>query len=94
MSPKDTEFKVCAECKACVSLAYGNINGRLWFCVDCLVKRPSRADVGLIELYYRYSTPYYGFIRLTKAIRDTLALSPIQFRLKKAMQKGIEKWKK
>lgn len=90
MTQKDTEFKTCSECKAKVSLSYGNINGRFWFCVDCLVKRPLRADVGLIELYYRFSTPYYGHVQLTKALRHSMGLEPQQFKLKKEATKHDE----
>lgn len=83
MTPRDTVFKRCSECKAKVSLAYGNIDGRYWFCVDCLVKRPLRADVGLVEMYYKYSTPYYGFPQLTLEIRKKLELSPKEFKQRK-----------
>lgn len=91
MTPKDTEFKVCSECKVKVSLAYGNIDGRYWFCVDCLVKSPLRADVGLLALYYRYSTPYYGFIRLTKELRHSMRLDPQEFKIRKERLKKHEK---
>lgn len=84
---RQTEFKHCSECKAKVSLAYGNIDGRYWFCVDCLVKRPLRADVGLLEMYYKYSTPYFGFPRLTLEIRKKLELSPKEFKLHKEVRK-------
>lgn len=87
MTRPDTEFKVCSECKVKVSLAYGNIDGRYWFCVDCLVKSPLRADVGLLEMYYRYSTPYYGFPRLTSDLRHKMRLDPEQFKLKKEARK-------
>lgn len=86
MTPKDTEFKTCSECKVKVSLAYGNIDGRHWFCVDCLVKSPLQADVGLLEFYYKYSTPYFGFPQLTKALRRKLGLDPRQFKIKKEIQ--------
>jgi len=88
MTPRDTEFKVCSECKVKVSLAYGNIDGRYWFCVDCLVKSPLRADVGLLDFYYRYSTPYYGFPQLTKEIRHKMRLDPRQFKVKKESRRG------
>lgn len=85
----NTEFKTCSECKAKVTLAYGNIDGRYWFCVDCLVKSPLRADVGLLDLYYRFSTPYYGFPQLTKELRRKMRLDPRQFKSKKeARMKG------
>lgn len=94
MTLRDTEFKLCSECKVEVSLAYGNLDGRYWFCVDCLVKSPLRADVGLLALYYRYSTPYYGFVRLTKDLRQKMRLSPKEFKLRKERLKEKQNAKK
>jgi len=91
MTEQDTEYKTCAECKAKVSLAYGNIDGRYWFCVDCLVKYPLRADVGLVEMYYLYSTPYFGFPKLTTEIRKRMRLEPEQFRRRKNKNIGGNK---
>lgn len=88
MSPRGTEFKFCTECKVQVSLAYGNIDGRHWFCVDCLVKAPLRADVGLLEMYYRFSTPYFGFPQLTRKIRRHMGLDPKHFQYRKEALKG------
>lgn len=83
MSPQDTKYQICSECKVKVSLAYGNIDGRHWFCIDCLVKYPLRADVGLVEMYYRFSTPYYGFPQLTKDLRQKMRLGPEPFKRRK-----------
>lgn len=88
MTLRDTEFKLCSECKVEVSLAYGNLDGRYWFCVDCLVKSPLRADVGLLDMYYRYSTPYFGFPQLTLEIRHKMRLDPRQFKVKKESRRG------
>lgn len=88
MDSQDTEYKICTECKAQVSLAYGNIDGRYWFCADCLVKYPLRADVGLVEMYYRFSTPYYGFPQLTKDLRQQMRLEPEQFKKRKENKNG------
>lgn len=90
MTQRDTEFKKCTECNKQVSLAYGNIDGRHWFCVDCLVKSPLRADIGLLEMYYKYSTPYYGFIQLTEAVRRTMRLDPREFKIRKERLKTKE----
>lgn len=88
-----TQYKVCTECKVKVSLAYGNIDGRHWFCVDCLVKAPLRADVGLLEMYYRYSTPYFGFPQLTKELRHKMKLDPREFKARKdALKNKKEKY--
>lgn len=80
---EQTEYKQCSECKVKVSLAYGNIDGRHWFCVDCLVKRPLRADIGLVDMYYKFQTPYYGFLQLTKELRHKMGLDPRQFKVRK-----------
>lgn len=82
------EIKICTECSKTVTLAYGNIDGRHWFCVDCLVRYPLRADLGLVDMYFRYSTPYYGFPRLTKAIRNKLMLNPVEFTNRQKILKG------
>ena len=87
MGSQETEYKRCSECHKDVSLAYGNIDGRHWFCVDCLVIYPLRADVGLTEMYFRFSTPYYGFPQLTKEIRQKLHLSPQDFTSRKQRKK-------
>ena len=88
MEPKETEFRQCSECNWEVNLAYGNIDGRHWFCIECLVKYPLRADVGLVEMYYRFSTPYYGFPRLTLDIRQKMKLAPEQFKKRKGNKHG------
>ncbi|KKM72192.1 hypothetical protein LCGC14_1422890 [marine sediment metagenome] len=83
MESQETEYKQCSACKYKVNLAYGNIDGRHWFCVDCLVTYPLLADVGLVEMYYRFSTPYYGFPQLTLDLRQKMRLSPKQFKKRK-----------
>jgi len=90
MNVQDTKFKVCSVCKIKVSLAYGNIDGRQWFCVGCLIKYPLLADVGLVELYYRFSTPYYGFPQLTKSTRQQMHLEPKQFKRRKDLKRKIK----
>lgn len=86
MESQETEYKQCSECHKQVSLAYGNIDGRHWFCVDCLVTYPLRADIGLVEMYYRFSTPYYGFPQLTKELRQKMHLSPAEFKRRKDLK--------
>ena len=86
MEPRETEYRRCSECDYKVNLAYGNIDGRHWFCIDCLTEYPLRADVGLVEMYYRFSTPYYGFPQLTIDLRQKMRLSPEQFKKRKKLK--------
>lgn len=39
-------------------------------------------------MYYRFSTPYYGFPQLTKELRHKMRLDPRQFKVKKEAKRG------